>query len=309
MTLPTGEQLVLETSTSSGELTAVVTTVAAGLRALSLDGIELVPTFGEDRTPPAAAGIVLAPWPNRIRDGRWSHDGVDHQLAITEPALGNAIHGLLRFTEYRVVAQDRDSVTLEATIFPQTGYPFLIETAVHYELVSDGLRVTHRLENVGAEPAPVALGTHPYVKIGGVPTADLELRIEADSHIEVDERKLPTGEVPVDGTPWDLRDGRRVGELSLDDAFGELASDEDGVIEHVLTAPDGRSVAVWADDDFAYVQAYTTDRFPGEELAIAIEPMTAPAEAFNSGRGLRWLGPGEQWELSWGIRFRGFTAD
>lgn len=309
MTLPTGEQLVLETSTSSGELTAVVTTVAAGLRALSLDGIELVPTFGEDRTPPAAAGIVLAPWPNRIRDGRWSHDGVDHQLAITEPALGNAIHGLLRFTEYRVVAQDRDSVTLEATIFPQTGYPFLIETAVHYELVSDGLRVTHRLENVGAEAAPVALGTHPYVKIGGVPTAELELRIEADSHIEVDERKLPTGEVPVDGTPWDLRDGRRVAELSLDDAFGELASDEDGVIEHVLTAPDGRSVAVWADDDFAYVQAYTTDRFPGEELAIAIEPMTAPAEAFNSGRGLRWLGPGEQWELSWGIRFRGFTAD
>ncbi|GLU89240.1 aldose 1-epimerase family protein [Agromyces sp. NBRC 114283] len=309
MTLPTGEQLVLETSTSSGELTAVVTTVAAGLRALSLDGIELVPTFGEDRTPPAAAGIVLAPWPNRIRDGRWRHDGVDHQLAITEPALGNAIHGLLRFTEYRVVAQDRDSVTLEATIFPQTGYPFLIETAVHYELVSDGLRVTHRLENVGAEAAPVALGTHPYVKIGGVPTAELELRIEADSHIEVDERKLPTGEVPVDGTPWDLRDGRRVGELSLDDAFGELASDEDGVIEHVLTAPDGRSVAVWADDDFAYVQAYTTDRFPGEELAIAIEPMTAPAEAFNSGRGLRWLGPGEQWELSWGIRFRGFTAD
>lgn len=309
MTLPTGEQLVLETSTSSGELTAVVTTVAAGLRALSLDGIELVPTFGEDRTPPAAAGIVLAPWPNRIRDGRWSHDGVDHQLAITEPALGNAIHGLLRFTEYRVVAQDRDSVTLEATIFPQSGYPFLIETAVHYELVSDGLRVTHRLENVGAEAAPVALGTHPYVKIGGVPTAELELRIEADSHIEVDERKLPTGEVPVDGTPWDLRDGRRVGELSLDDAFGELASDEDGVIEHVLTAPDGRSVAVWADDDFAYVQAYTTDRFPGEELAIAIEPMTAPAEAFNSGRGLRWLGPGEQWELSWGIRFRGFTAD
>ncbi|MCM3655804.1 aldose 1-epimerase family protein [Agromyces mediolanus] len=309
MTLPTGEQLVLETSTSSGELTAVVTTVAAGLRALSLDGVELVPSFGEDRTPPAAAGIVLAPWPNRIRDGRWSHDGVDHQLAITEPALGNAIHGLLRFTEYRVVAQDRDSVTLEATIFPQTGYPFLIETAVHYELVSDGLRVTHRLENVGADAAPVALGAHPYVKIGGVPTAELELRIEADSHIEVDERKLPTGEVPVDGTPWDLRGGRRVGELSLDDAFGELASDEEGVIEHVLSAPDGRSVAVWADDDFAYVQAFTTDRFPGEALAIAIEPMTAPAEAFNSGRGLRWLGPGEQWELSWGIRFRGFTAD
>ena len=308
MTLPTGEQLVLETSTSSGELTATVTTVAAGLRELRIDGVDLVPTFADDRTPPSAAGIVLAPWPNRIRDGRWSHDGVDHRLAITEPALGNAIHGLLRYTEYRVVAQERDSVTLEATIFPQLGYPFLVGTAVHYELVADGLKVTHRLENLGAEAAPVALGTHPYLKIGGVPTAELELRLDAASHIEVDERKLPTGEVPVDGTRWDLREGRRLGELALDDAFGELAADDDGIVEHALTAPDGRSVSVWAEHEFAYVQAFTTDRFPGEELAVAIEPMTAPAEAFNSGRGLRWLDPGEQWELSWGIRFRGFTA-
>lgn len=308
MALPTGEQLTLETSTSSGELSATITTVAAGLRALSIDGVELVPSFAEDRTPPSAAGIVLVPWPNRIRDGRWSHDGVDHQLAITEPALGNAIHGLLRYTEYRVVAQERDSVTLEATIFPQLGYPYLVGTAVHYELVSDGLRVTHRLENLGAEAAPVAIGTHPYLKIGGVPTAELALRLDAASHIEVDERKLPTGEVPVDGTQWDLRGGRPLGELGLDDAFGELSADEDGIVEHVLTAPDGRSVAVWAEHEFAYVQVFTTDRFPGEELAVAIEPMTAPAEAFNSGRGLRWLGPGEQWELSWGIRFQGFTA-
>ncbi|MGX5697623.1 aldose 1-epimerase family protein [Agromyces soli] len=308
MTLPTGEQLVLETSTSSGELSATVTTVAAGLRELRIDGVDLVPPFADDRTPPSAAGIVLAPWPNRIRDGRWSAEGVDHQLAITEPALGNAIHGLLRYTDYRVVAQERDSVTLEATIFPQLGYPFLIGTAVHYELVADGLKVTHRLENLGAEAAPVALGTHPYLKIGGVPTAELSLRLDAASHIEVDERKLPTGEVPVDGTPWDLRDGRPLAELSLDDAFGELAADDDGFVEHSLTAPDGRSVSIWAEHDFAYVQVFTTDRFPGEELAVAIEPMTAPAEAFNSGRGLRWLGPGEEWELSWGIRFRGFTA-
>lgn len=309
MTLPTGDQLTLETSTSSGELSATITTVAAGLRALTIDGVELVPSFSEDRTPPGAAGIVLVPWPNRIRDGRWSHDGVEHQLAITEPGLDNAIHGLLRYTEYRVVAQERDSVTLEATVFPQLGYPFLLGTAVHYELVSDGLKVTHRVENLGAEAAPVAIGTHPYLKIGGVPTAELTLRLDAASHIEVDERKLPTGEVPVDGTPWDLRGGGMLGELALDDAFGELSADEDGIVEHVLTAPDGRTVAVWAEHEFAYVQVYTTDRFPGEELAVAVEPMTAPAEAFNSGRGLRWLGPGEEWELSWGIRFRGFTAE
>jgi len=310
MTLPTGEQFELETSTASGDLKATITAVAAGIRTLSINGIDLVPAYGEDQAPPMGAGIVLAPWPNRIRDGRWTHDGVTRQLAITEPARDNAIHGLLRYTEYTPIARERDSVTLRAVIYPQLGYPFLLGTAVHYELVSDGLQVTHFVENLGVEAAPVAIGSHPYLKIGGVPTADLSLRLDAASHIEVDDRLLPTGEVPVDGTEWDFREGRRVGDVDLDDAFGELAS-EDGQVLHTLTAPDGRSVSIWADDEFDYVQVFTTREFPGEhgDVAIAVEPMTAPAEAFNSGRGLRWLDPGEEWQVSWGIRFEGFTAD
>lgn len=310
MTLPTGEQFLLETSTASGDLQATITAVAAGIRTLSINGIDLVPAYGEDQAPPMGAGIVLAPWPNRIRDGRWTHEGVTRQLAITEPARNNAIHGLLRYTEYTPIARERDSVTLRATIYPQLGYPFLLGTAVHYELVADGLQVTHFVENLGVEAAPVALGSHPYLKIGGVPTADLTLRLDAASHVEVDDRLLPTGEVPVDGTDWDFREGRRVGDVELDDAFGELAS-EDGQVLHTLSAPDGRSVSIWADDEFDYVQVFTTREFPGEDgdVAIAVEPMTAPAEAFNSGRGLRWLAPGEEWQLTWGIRFEGFTAD
>ena len=77
---------------------------------------------------------------------------------------------------------------------------------------------------------------------------------------------------------------------------------------HTLTAPDGRSVSIWADDEFDYVQVFTTTRaFPGEagDVAIAVEPMTAPAEAFNSGRGLRWLDPGEEWQLTLGHPLRG----
>jgi aldose 1-epimerase len=308
MTLPTGEQFELETTTSTGDVRATVTAVAAGLRSLTINGVDLVPSFGQDETPPSGSGIVLVPWPNRIRDGRWQHDDTTLQLAITEPARGNAIHGLLRYTEYVPVEQDRDSVTLAATIHPQMGYPFTVRTAVRYELVSDGLKVTHFLENLGGDPAPVAVGTHPFLKIGGVPTEELVLRLDAASHIEVDDRLLPTGEVSVENTEWDFREGRRVGDVQLDDAFGELGS-ADGAVEHTLTAPDGRSVSVWADDEFAYVQVFTTENYPGESKAIAVEPMTAPADAFNSGRGVRWLDPGEQWEISWGIRFAGFTAE
>ncbi|HEU4755076.1 MAG TPA: aldose 1-epimerase family protein [Agromyces sp.] len=307
MTHPTGDQFVLETSTSTGDMRATITAVAAGLRTLTINDIDLVPSFGEDETPPSGSGIVLVPWPNRIRDGVWRHEGREYQLAITEPARNNAIHGLLRYAEYTPVEQDRDTVTLAATVYPQMGYPFTVRTAVRYELVSDGLKVTHFLENLGAEPAPVAVGTHPFVKIGDVPTEDLVLRLDAATHIEVDDRLLPTVEVPVDGTEWDFREGRRVGDVQLDDAFGGLAA-VDGTVEHALLAPDGRTVSVWADDEFAYVQVYTTESYPGERKAVAVEPMTAPADAFNSGKGLRWLDPGEQWELSWGIRFAGFTA-
>jgi len=33
-----------------------------------------------------------------------------------------------------------------------------------------------------------------------------------------------------------------------------------------------------------------------------VEPMTAPADAFNSGEGLKVLAPGERWGTTWGIR-------
>ncbi|MET1016170.1 MAG: aldose 1-epimerase family protein [Leifsonia flava] len=307
MTFPTGEQYELSTRTASGELRATITGLAAAIRQLSLDGVDLVETYGEESSPPYGAGIVLVPWPNRIRDGRWEHEGVERQLDITEPKLNNAIHGLLRYTEYREVDRTQDSVTLAATVYPQHGYPYLLETAVHYELVSDGLKVTHYLRNLGHESAPVAVGTHPFLRIGDVPTDSLTLQLSAASHIEVDDRLLPTSEVPVEGTEWDLRDPRRVSELQLDDAWGEAFA-TDGEVVHTLTAPDGRTVSMWSEPEFGFVQVFTTRQFPGREgdAAIAIEPMTAPADAFNSGKGLRWLAPGDEWEISWGIRFGGF---
>jgi aldose 1-epimerase len=51
------------------------------------------------------------------------------------------------------------------------------------------------------------------------------------------------------------------------------------------------------------VQAFSTRQFPGRELAIAIEPMTAPANAFNSGAGVRWLEHGQSWSATWGVRY------
>lgn len=284
-----------------GDVSAEVTQVGASLRHLAVGGVDVVPAYPADAPTPMAAGVVLAPWPNRIRDGVWQDGDTTRALAITEPKLRNASHGLLRFTAYEVAEQTESSLTLAAAIVPQTGYPYLVETTVRYTLTDAGIEVTHTLTNRSASAAPVALGTHPYVTIGGTDARDLVLRIPAETYFETDDRMLPIGESPVSGGT-DLRAGQRLGDVQLDTGFATLHRDGDGLVRTTVTAPDGRVVTVWQGEGFDYVQAFTTDRYPDQPLVVAIEPMTAPAEAFNSGRGLRHLAPGETWELHWGIK-------
>lgn len=306
----TGRQFSLDLSADGRNLHAVVTEVAAGLRHLSVDGVEITASYPESTVPPFGSGIVLIPWPNRVKDGRWQHRGETLQLAITEPKYHNAIHGLLVSTPYRLVDHGPSFVELAAPVVPQTGYPFHLETSVRYELQADGLRVVHRVVNVGADEAPVAVGTHPFLAIGDVPTDELEITVDAAVHIEVDERLNPTGQSPVDATDWDLRGGRRIGDLELDDAWADVRM-VDGESVHGLRAADGRSVLLWADASYNFIQVFITRIFPdGDDVktAIAVEPMTAPAGALTSGQGLRWLEPGEEWTVAWGIRHEGFPS-
>ena len=300
---PTGEQVVLRAQGDLGEVTAQIAQVGASLRALTVGGVDLVSRYPEGERTPSASGIVLVPWPNRIRDGRWSQCGVTEQLAISEPKYGNASHGLLRFAPYEIVAGDAEA-TLSAVVYPQTGYLFTLATSVTYTLVDDGLAVTHRIRNAGDGEAPVALGTHPFFEIGGVDTADLVIAAPGTTWFEVDDRMLPVAEHDVDDAT-DLRGGVRLGDVALDRAYGDVVRGEDGLARTTLTAPDGRTLTVWQDESFGFVQVFTTENYPGRDLAVAIEPMTAPADAFNSGRALTWLAPGEEWVLRWGVSYSG----
>jgi aldose 1-epimerase len=304
MRAPTGEQYRLTRSTPLGQAEAVIVEVAASIREFRIGGVELTEPYGEFATPPFGDGIVLVPWPNRVEDGVWKLDGVDEQLDITEPEKHNAIHGLLRYSPYRLVERGDGSLTQAATVFPQHGYPFLLETSVRHELTDDGMTVTHRITNESDTPAPVAIGTHPFFQLGDVRTEDLMLTVHAGTRFPVDERLNPSAEIAVEGTEYDLRAGRKVADLNLDDAFGDVKPVNQ--VTASLTAPDGRSVALWQDENFPYVQIFTTRIFPrgtGHVTAIAMEPMTAPANAFNSGQSLKWLNPGETWQAAWGIRY------
>lgn len=294
-----------------GGVRAEIGTVAAALRSLSVDGAILTETTHGDGVPPFSSGIVLAPWPNRVADARWSLDGEPQQLDITEPEHGGALHGLLRFTDYQIDAQRDDLAELSAFIPPQHGWPFALQTGVRYELRPDGIRVTHLVHNRAARRAPWAVGSHPFLRVGDAVVEDLVVQAVAGSRYPVDDRLNPTGPAvpPDEGT--DLRVPRRVGDLRLDTAYGELAH-RDTVDGHGdvawLEAPDGARTTLWQDLSWGYLQVFTTPRFPrpdGPGTAIAIEPMTAPPDALNSGEGLIWLDPDERWSGSWGLRYTG----
>jgi aldose 1-epimerase len=294
---PTGEQFEV----ASGDVRAVVTEVGAGLRSFEAGGRPYVETFDETVRPPRGSGTVLVPWPNRTARGRWTWNGEPQQLTLSEPAAGNAIHGLLRHTLYRPGERAADAITLHAVVAPQPGWPVPLDTSVRFAVGDTGLTVTHTVRNVGGEPVAFGIGAHPYLRAGGDATDDCVLTLAATSTLPLD-GGLPTGPaVPVDGD-LDFRDGRPLGGRELDHAFGGcVPAKGDTVVRHRLTGPTG-AVELWADPDFGWVQVFTPDDHPGRGRAVAVEPMTCPPDALNSGTGLLTIAPGETWAGSWGIR-------
>lgn len=295
MSIPlTGEQFEIV----ADDVRAVITEVGAGLRAFTVGDRPYVETFPADSRPPLGAGTVLVPWPNRTAAGRWTWHGQTQQLTLSEPAAGNAIHGLLRHTFYRVAERDADAITLAAKVAAQPGWPVPLATTVRYAVGPDGLAVTHTVHNVGSEPVPFGIGAHPYVRAGAADTDDCVLTLAAASALPL-QGGLPTGPARPD-PDLDFSTGRPLRGIELDHAFGDCAV-TDGKVRHRLAGPDG-GVEVWADPDFGWVQVFTPGGFPDRGRAVAVEPMTCPPDALNSGLGLLTLAPGESWTGSWGLR-------
>ena len=285
-----------------GDALAVVTELAAGLRSFSRGGTLLTETYGDDQIAPGAAGITLAPWANRVEDGKWFLNGKKQQLDITEVARNNASHGLLRNSAYALVDESEHSVTLEATIFPQHGYPFLARHRVQYQLGDElGLVVRQTLLNDAKEQAPFVLGAHPYLRLGDTPVEDLVLTVAADTRLVADERLIPRSTAAVQGET-DFRAGQNIAALAVDVALTGLHF-EAGKARHTLAGKDGRNVSLWQDEACQYVHVFVSTEYPGRSRAVAVEPMTGPANAFNSGDGLRWLNPGESFTIEWGIDY------
>ena len=293
---PTGRQLRI----AQGGQRAVVVEVGAGIREYAWGGRPVLDGYGEREMASGRRGLPLLPWPNRIADGRYRFQGADLQLPITQVAEHNAIHGLTSFQAWMPVEESPHRVRLATTVHPQPGYPFTLELEVGYELAEDGLTVTTGAHNPGDRPLPFGAGHHPYLAPASRLVDAVQLTLPAATVLEADGRGIPTGRRPVAGD-LDFRRGRRIGELHLDHCFTDLEPSADGAVR--VTVGD---LELWMDPGYPYLMVYTGDTLaePRRRRGLAVEPMTCPPNAFQSGEALLVLEPGARWRGRWGLKLR-----
>ncbi|MFY1635748.1 aldose 1-epimerase family protein [Solwaraspora sp. WMMB335] len=283
---------------------AVVVEVGGGLRTYRADGFDYVDGYAEHELCVGSAGQILAPWPNRIRDGRYTFGGDTRQLHLSEPSRHTAIHGLTCWLPWQLVSKTADEVVLGCRLVPQPGYPWSLVLRTRWRVGAAGLQVTHQVTNASAEPAPFGIGAHPYLRLPATSVDETVVHLPAESRLLVDNRLLPIGAATLAGGEYDFGTPRQIGAMLLDTAFGELKRDTGGGSAVTLSTPDGStSVTVWADPAFNWWQLFSGDTLaaPRHRRSVAVEPMTCPPDAFRSGRDLITLEPAQTWQASWGI--------
>ncbi len=247
------------------------------------------PLLFDDGRPSRSGFPILFPFPNRIRDGRYSWNGRDYVLPLNDPAGKNAIHGFVHVAHWKVVEthadQSRASITGEVRSEDLPGFaqkwPAGFVLRVNYTLRVDGLDVAIQLRNPAAEPLPWGLGFHPYFRV----EADAEIECPATTHWDLVEN-LPTGAVAELPAHKDLRTAKRFAELQLDDLYGGVT----GALGTIRTR--GRRLEVTTSPDFIYAVLFT----PPHREAICLEPYTCVTDAIHiADGGWRTLASGEEW--------------
>jgi aldose 1-epimerase len=275
---------------------------SGGLRAVFLPGRGMLGTslehrgeelLGrvEDMTSFAQSGRtcgipLLHPWANRLGAMRYRAAGkevlLDMVTSIGHDDRGLPMHGV-PWPRLAWQVTDEDDSTLNARLDWTSDerlavFPFPHHVEMKIALGLDTLSVETTLLADESSAVPVSFGFHPYFRVPGLPRAEWQIHLPAMSQLLLDERSIPTGEeAPVPALD------AKLGDRAFDDGFALLDP-------HAFfsIAGNGRRITVEFVEGYRYAQVFA----PRDKNYIAIEPMTAPANALVSGRGLRLVEPG-----------------
>src|SRR6185503_3445237 len=105
-TEPTEVRLTAEDATLAVDLRG------GGTRALTVGEWAVLDGYPAGTVGSGSRGGVLLPWPNRIRDGRWSWQGTTWQLPVASPEHPNAMHGLVAWQPWQLLDQEAAAATV-----------------------------------------------------------------------------------------------------------------------------------------------------------------------------------------------------
>ena len=222
-----GREVQEVTLTAEGGLQAQILTFGAVIRDLSLPMAaggrqSLVlgfPTFDPYPVHSPYFGALVGRYANRIGGGRFTLGGQTHVLDRNEAGTTSLHGGSVGFaTRVWDIADHSDCHVTLSLLSPDgdQGFPGTLQVTCRYTLWPDN-RLEVALRARTDRPTPVNLTQHSYFNLDGGPdVSDHLLAVHADSFTPVGHDKIPTGEVlSVAGTPFDLRQDRRLGDLAV----------------------------------------------------------------------------------------------
>ncbi len=243
---------------------------------------------------PYHPSALLSPWVNRVRNGNYSFEGRNYQLPINEPNLGNAIHGLLARKSFDLTT-DRSKVELTYQyLAEENAFPFAFEMRLIYAFTTENaFQITFQAKNTGTGNMPFACGWHPYFCLTEGSLSDWSIRFDSICKFLSDSQMIPLREEIYDASA-----GVNLGEEILDNVFRIKKMDKH--ITHLYNKQKKESLYIeQSSHDFPFLVVFA----PENENCVAIEPMSANTDAFNTGDGLRILAPNEIFSSTVTIRY------
>jgi aldose 1-epimerase len=231
--------------------------------------------------------FVLWPFPNRVRDKRYTYQGQRYSLENVHRPGGypTLIHGLVfdRPWHYSqpVIRPDAVSVTtyidINADTPYYTAYPFDSRLSLTYTLSGTELTVTYQVHNKSARTLPFGFALHPYFSTFA-DKHDVSISIPAQAVMEADDEMLPTGRIfdvnEVMYAMYDLREPVPVDFLKLDHVYTQLNKPSLSIVDYKTLA---MQLHISATDDFTHVVIFT----PRQPPSFCIEYQTCSTDAIN----------------------------
>jgi aldose 1-epimerase len=287
-----------------GDMIAVVPAFGANLLDVQFSNISVLDGY---HTPEDliknkwSKNIILFPFPNRLRDGKYQYGGKTYQFDINNASTHNAIHGFSKNVEMHVsnVEVKKEFASIMCT-YTHAGthkaYPFHFSFSITFILRGGSLEIEMSFTNTDKVALPVGLGWHPYFRISDTSDATA-LQMPDCQLIDIDERMLPTGKKTLF---TDFEKLKKIGDTTLDNGF--YITNRTKKAEVILKSDKG-TLTYWQETGAAkwnFLQVFT----PPHRQSIALEPMTCNIDAFNTQDGLVHLLPKASLQGRFGVSFK-----